>query len=95
MPSLYEISYAAEMIDENSEIVDVISANLDNIDDGEMFTMWTSHEHGFIALTDRGIEGLKAFLADLRTSPIGIREFLVAENSSQETITRIIAHEPR
>jgi len=95
MSSLYTISYVAKMIGENTELVEVVSANSDNIDDGEMFTMWTSQEDGIIAFTDRGIECLKEFLADLRTTSAGIREFLVAENCSQEKITRIIAHELR
>jgi hypothetical protein len=59
MPSLYAISCAAKMIGEHREFVDVISANSDNIDEGEMFIIWTSQEHGIVGLTDQVIACLR------------------------------------
>jgi hypothetical protein len=95
MSGLFAMNYVAEMIGENIELIEVISANSGNIDYGEMTTVWTSPEDGIIAFTDHGIECLKEFLADVRTWSGGIREFLVDENCGPETIERIMAREPR
>lgn len=93
MSSLYTISYVAEMIGENIELIEVVSANSDNIDYGEMTTVWTTQKDVVTAFTDRGIECLKEFLAELRASSSGIRKFLVAENCGPEMTARIMVDE--
>lgn len=95
MSSLCAINYVAEMIGENIELIEVVSTNLDNIDHDEMATVWTGPDDGITAFTDRGIESLKEFLADVRSWPGGIREFLVNENCDIEMIERIMAGELR
>lgn len=95
MSSLCAINYVAEMIGENIELIEVVSANSDNIDHGEMATVWTGPDDGITAFTDRGIESLKEFLADVRSWPGGMREFLVDERCETEMIKRIMAREPR
>ena len=95
MSSLCTINYVAEMIGENIALVEVVSANSDNIDHGEMATIWTGPDDGITAFTDRGIESLKEFLADMRSWPGGVRQFLIDEKCGPETIQRIMADEPR
>ncbi|MDA0653236.1 MAG: hypothetical protein O3C49_08170 [Proteobacteria bacterium] len=95
MSSLYAINYVAEIIGENIALIEVVSANSDNIDHGEMATIWTGPDQAITAFTDRGIESLKEFLADVRSWPGGMREFLVNEKCDPELIKRIMAREPR
>lgn len=96
MSSLCAINYVAEMIGENIELIEVVNTNSGNIDHGEMATVWTGgSDDGITAFTDRGIESLKEFLADVRSWPGGMREFLVNENCDTEIIERIMARKPR
>jgi hypothetical protein len=57
----------AKMIGESSELIEVVSWNSDNIDYGEMIHVHDGTEQGITTFTDRGIESLQEFLADLRT----------------------------
>jgi hypothetical protein len=41
-------------------------------------------EEGITTFTDRGIESLKEFLADIRSCEGGVRQFLVNEQCDQE-----------
>ena len=51
-----------------------------------MVTIWTGPDDGITAFTDRGIESLKEFLADVRSWPGGVRQFLIDEKCGPETI---------
>ena len=95
MSSLCAINYVAEMIGENIELIEVVSAKSDNIDHGEMATVLIGPDDSITAFTDRGIESLKEFLADVRSWPGGMREFLVNENCDTEMIERIMEGELR
>jgi len=86
MSSLCTINYVAEMIGENIALIEVASANSDNIDHGEMVTIWTGPDDGITAFTDRGIESLTEFLIDVRSWPGGERQFLIDEKCGPETI---------
>lgn len=48
-----------------------------------------------IALTRRGIENLQKFVADVRTWPDGMRQFLIDEMCEPDIAEKIIANEPR
>ena len=52
-------------------------------------------EEGISTFTDRGIESLKEFLADIRTWDGGARQFLVDEQCDQGKIERIMANESK
>lgn len=92
---VYTIDYVATLIGENLELIQEIASNSDNIDYGEMIHAHDGSEQGITTFTDRGIESLKEFLADIRTSEGGVRQFLFDEQSDPERIERIMADEPR
>ncbi|PJN92330.1 hypothetical protein CNY89_30660, partial [Amaricoccus sp. HAR-UPW-R2A-40] len=66
----------AKSIGENRELIELISSNPDNIDYGEMIHVDDGTEDGITTVTDRGVESLLEFLADVRTWEGGIRQFL-------------------
>lgn len=92
---VHTIVEVAKRIGENLELIEVVSANSDNIDDGEMIWIDDGTEEGIKAFTDRGIECLQELLADIRTWEGGIREFLRDEQCEPEVIERIMADESK
>ena len=91
----YTIDEVAKMIGESPELIEITSANSDNIDYGEMIHANDGSEEGITTFTDRGIESLKEFLADIRTWDGGVRQFLVDEQCDPARIERIMADEPK
>ncbi|MDF3907017.1 hypothetical protein [Paracoccus sp. AS002] len=87
------IDEVARQLGENLELIELVSANSDNIDYGE--TIWVDNgtEEGLTTFTDRGIECLQELLADIRTWEGGILEFLRAEQCESDVIERIMADE--
>lgn len=92
---VHTIVEVAKRIGENLALIEVVSANSDNIDDGEMIWIDDGTEEGIKAFTDRGIECLQELLADIRTWEGGIREFLRDEQCEPDVIERIMADEIR
>lgn len=92
---VHTIVEVAKRIGENLELIEVVSANSDNIDDGEMIWIDDGTEEGIKAFTDRGIECLQELLADIPTWEGGIREFLRDEQCEPDVIERIMADEIR
>lgn len=92
---VYTIEYVATLIGENLELLREIASNSDNIDDGEMIHVYDGTEEGITTFTDRGIESLQEFLADVRSWEGGARKFLLDSPCDPQTIERIIAHEPK
>lgn len=92
---VYTISYVATLIGENLELLQEVASNSDNIDYGEMIHAYDGSEEGITTFTDRGIESLKAFLADIRTWEGGVRQFLIDEQCDPARIERIVADEPK
>ncbi|MRH22942.1 hypothetical protein [Rhodovulum strictum] len=90
---IHTIDEVARRIDENLELIEVVSGNSDNIDYGEMIWVDNGTEEGIKAFTDRGIECLRELLADIRTWDGGIREFLRDEQCDPDVIERIMADE--
>jgi hypothetical protein len=66
---VYTIDYVATLIGENLELIQKVASNSDNIDYGEMIHAHDGSEEGITTFTERGIESLKEFLADIRTCP--------------------------
>lgn len=87
----------ATMIGENLALLEQIAANSDNIDYGELVYVSTGPglDDGLTAFTSRGVESPQEFIADVRTWPGGIRQFLFDEGRDPKTIERIMADEPR
>ena len=91
---VYTIEYVATLIGENLELLQEVASNSDNIDYGEMIHADDGTEEGITTFTDRGIESLKEFLAEVRTWDGGVREFLVDCQCDPEMIERVMADEP-
>jgi hypothetical protein len=64
---VYTIDHVATLIGENLELLREVASNSDNIDYGEMIHVQDGTEEGITTFTDRGIESLQEFLADVRT----------------------------
>ncbi|KQV33181.1 MULTISPECIES: hypothetical protein [unclassified Rhizobium] len=92
---VYTIDYVATLIGENLELLEEIASNSDNIDYGEMIHVYDATDKGITTFTDRGIESLQEFLADVRSWEGGVRQFLLDEQCDPEKIERIIADEPK
>ncbi|WOS66916.1 MULTISPECIES: hypothetical protein [Sinorhizobium] len=92
---VYTIEYVATLIGENLELLEEIASNSDNIDYGEMIHVYDGTDEGSTTFTDRGIESLKEFLADVRSWEGGVRQFLLDEQCDPEKIERIMADEPK
>lgn len=60
------IDHVATLIGENLELLREVASNPDNIDYREMIHVQDGTEEGITTFTDRGIESLQAFLADVR-----------------------------
>lgn len=92
---VYTIEYVATLIGENLELLEEIASNSDNIDYGEMIHVYDGNDEGSTTFTDRGIESLQEFLADVRSWQGGVRQFLLDEQCDPEKIERIMADEPK
>ncbi|GLR46043.1 hypothetical protein GCM10007880_65610 [Mesorhizobium amorphae] len=90
---VYTLKDVAGMISENLELVEELTANSDNITEGELVYVRDGSEDGTKALTENGIDDLQNLLADIRTWDGGIRQFLVDEQCDPEMIERVMADE--
>ena len=90
---VHTIDEVARRIGENLELIEIVSANSDNIDYGEMIWVDDGTEEGIKTFTDCGIECLQELLADIRTWKGGIREFLRDEQCDPNLIESIMADE--
>jgi hypothetical protein len=90
---VYSIGQVARMMGESLELIEVVSRNSDNIDYGEIIHVHDGTEEGVTTFTDRGIEALQEFLADVRTG--GIRRFLIDQQCEPDVIERIMAEEDK
>lgn len=90
---VYGIDEVARRIGESRELIEVISWNEDNIDYGELIRVHNGTDESLVTFTQRGIESLQEFLADVRTWGGGIRQFLIDELCEPDVIDVIMAHE--
>ncbi|GAJ95525.1 hypothetical protein RRH01S_12_00820 [Rhizobium rhizogenes NBRC 13257] len=60
-----------------------------------MIHAYDGSEEGITTFTERGVESLKEFLADIRAWDGGVRQFLVDEQCDPEMIERIMADEAK
>ena len=92
---VYSIDQVARMTGESLELIEVVSWTSDNIDYGETIHVHDGTEKGITTFTDRGIEALQEFLADVRTWDGGIRQFLLDQQCEPDVIDRIMAKEDK
>ncbi|MDK4706112.1 hypothetical protein PH562_27955 [Rhizobium sp. CNPSo 4062] len=90
---IYTLKEVAGMIGENLELIEEVTANSDNIAEGELVYVRDGSEDGTKGLTENGIDDLQDLLADIRTWDGGIRQFLVGEQCDPEMIERVMADE--
>lgn len=81
------------MIGENLELIEEVTANPNNISEGELVYVSDGSEDGTKGLTENGIDELQNLLTDIRTWDGGIRQFLVDEQCDPEIIERVMADE--
>jgi hypothetical protein len=90
---IYTLKEVAGMIGESLELIEELTANSDNITEGELVYVRDGSEDGTRGLTDDGIDDLQNLLADIRTWDGGIRQFLADEQCDPEMIERVMADE--
>jgi hypothetical protein len=90
---IYTLKEVAGMIGENLELIEEVTANSDNIAEGELVYVRDGSEDGTKGLTENGVDDLKDLLADIRTWGGGIRQFLLDERCDPEIIERVMADE--
>jgi hypothetical protein len=92
---IYTLVAAAQLMGENAELVEEITANSDNVDYGELVHIHGGSENGLTGLTERGVECVEDLLADIRTWPGGIHKYLIDQHCDEEIIGRILADEEK
>ncbi|RFB86044.1 hypothetical protein B5K11_29110 [Rhizobium leguminosarum bv. trifolii] len=90
---IYSLKEVASMIGENLELIEEVTANSDNIAEGELVYVRDGTEDGTKGLTENGIDDLQSLLADIRTWDGGIRQLLVDEQCDPEMIDRVMVDE--
>lgn len=90
---IYTLTEVASMIGENLELIEEVTANSDNIAEGELVYVRDGSEDGTKGLTESGIDDLRSLLADIRTWDGGIRQFLLDEQCDPEMIERVMTGE--
>ena len=90
---IYTLKEVAGMIGENLELIEEVTANSDNITEGELVYVHDGSEDGTKGLTEDGIDDLQNLLADIRTWDGGIRQFLIDEQCDPDMIERVMADE--
>ena len=92
---LFTIAVAAKHLGENLDLVDLILNTSDNVGYGDLTHVDDGSEYGVKVITGRGIEALGELLADIRTWPGGVRQFLIDDNCDPETLESIMADEAK
>ncbi|MCD2175126.1 hypothetical protein [Rhizobium sp. C4] len=92
---IYTLKEVAGMIGENLELIEEVTANSDNIAEGELVYVRDGSEDGTKGLTDNGVDDLRDLLADIRTWDGGIRQFLLDERCDPDMIERVMADEAK
>ena len=61
---IYTLKEVAGMIGENLELIEEVTANSDNISEGELLYVRDGSEHGTKGLTENGVDELQNLLAE-------------------------------
>lgn len=92
---IYTLQEVASMIGENLELIEEVTANSDNIAEGELVYIRDGSEDGTRGLTENGIDDLQNLLAEIRTWDGGIRQFLTDEQGDPEMIKQVMVDEAK
>jgi len=92
---VHTLTYVARILGEDPELLEAITDNDDNLDYGDIITVWTGPEETMTALTDDGIDGLRDLLADARRSPEAWQDFLQSFVDDPELRARLASAEPQ
>jgi hypothetical protein len=92
---IYTLKEVVGMTGENLELIEEVTANSDNIAEGELVYVRDGSEDGTKGLTENGVDDLRDLLADIRTWDGGIRQFLLDEQCDPDMIERIMADEAK
>lgn len=90
---IYTLKEVAGLIGENLELIEEVTANPDNIAQGESVYVRDGSEDDIKGLTENGVDDLRDLIVDIRTWDGGIRQFLIDEHCDPEMIERIMVDE--
>jgi hypothetical protein len=90
---IYTLKEVAGMIGENLELIEEVTANSDNISEGQLLYVRDGSEDGTTGLTENGVDELQNLLADIRTWDGGICQFLIDEQCDPDVVERVMADE--
>ena len=68
---IYTLKEVALRISESLELIEEVTANSDNIAEGELVYVHDGSEDGTKGLTENGLDDLKSLIADIRTWKVG------------------------
>ncbi|MBV1703163.1 MAG: hypothetical protein KGQ46_15260 [Hyphomicrobiales bacterium] len=90
---IYTLKEVAGLIGENLELIEEVTANPDNIAQGESVYVRDGSEDDIKGLTENGVDDLRDLIVEIRTWDGGIRQFLIDEHCDPEMIERIMVDE--
>lgn len=92
---VFTIEYVAELLEEDSELLQAIVSNDDNLSYGSIISVYTGPDEAITSLTRDGMEKLEQMLAHARRTANEWNDFLDAFVDDEELIARIKANSPR
>lgn len=92
---VHTLAYVAQILDEDLELLEAITDNDDNLNYGDIITVWTGSEETVTALTDDGIDAIRELLADARRSPEAWQDFVQSFVDDPDLRTRLASAEPQ
>lgn len=92
---VFSIDYVAKLLDEDSELLQAIVSNDDNLTYGSIVSVCTGPDETITSLTHDGIEELQQMLAHARRSPDEWNDFLDTFVDDEEIGARVKAKSPR
>jgi hypothetical protein len=92
---VFSINYVAKLLDEDSELLQAIVSNDDNLSYGSIISVYDGTDEAITSLTRDGIEELEQMLAHARRTTDEWNDFLEAFVDNEELIARVKAKSPR
>ncbi|MQW88677.1 hypothetical protein [Sinorhizobium saheli] len=92
---VFSIDYVAKLLEEDSELLQAIVSNDDNLSYGSIISVYTGQDEAITSLTRGGIEELEQMLAHARRTADEWNDFLEDFVDDEELIARIKAKSPR
>jgi len=92
---VFSIDYAAELLNEDSELLQAIVSNDDNLSYGGIIRVYTGSGEAITSLTRDGMEELQQMLAHARRTTHEWSDFLDTFVDDKELITHFKAKSPR